>query len=303
MLRKILKKMYKCWFRFLVDHYPVYLMKKSWKNFTGMNLNLKSPRTLNEKIQWLICYSDTKEWTRLADKILVRDYVKSCGLEEILVPLLGTWNDAREIDFDRLPQKFVLKCNHDSGSVIIVDKSEKYDKTSIVEILNRALRQKYGYAHVEPHYNGIKPMILAEPFLDLDSNGISSSPIDYKFFCYGGKPDIIWVAYNRHNGQYCNHQTRDLEWNRRCDYESDHSYYRLDNSDLPRPQSLSKMIDAARKLSQGFPEVRVDFYDVKGKLYFGEMTFSSDCGRMPFFSDSYQKRAGDLIDLSLAKKR
>ena len=267
------------------------------------NLDLKNPQTLNEKIQWLICYSDTKEWTCLADKILVRDYVKACGLEDILVPVLGIWDDARKIDFDVLPSKFVLKCNHDSGSVIIVDKTKPYDKAFIVESLNKALKHKYGYAHVEPHYNGIKPMILAEKFLDLDTSNISSSAIDYKIFCYGGNPDIIWIAYNRHNGQYCNHQTRDLEWNRKYDYEADDPYYRLDDADIPRPKSLTRMIDAARRLSQGFPEVRVDFYDVNGMLFFGEMTFTSDCGRMPFFSDYYQKRAGDMIDLSLAKRK
>lgn len=290
-------------YKYQVVHSPKLLLEKRWLEYTNSHINFDNPVTLNEKIFWLICYSDMTEWSQLADKIKVRDYVKSKGLEDILVPLLGTWNDARDIDFDSLPNKFVLKCNHDSGSAVIVDKSKSFNKEEIILKLNSAVHKKFGYLTVEPHYLSIKRAILAEEYINLDSHGISMSPIDYKIFCFNGEPDVIWIAYNRHIGQYCEHQTRDLKWERRRDYEANDKSYRIGDVDIPEPKSLPQMIDAARKLSAGFPEVRVDFYDVDGKLYFGEMTFTSDSGIVSWFSDKYQKVAGEKINLQLAKRR
>ena len=290
-------------YKYQIRHNPKQFLEEKYLEFAGKPISWDNPQTLNEKILWLICYSDMSEWTRLADKIRVREYVKSKGLDDILIPLLGTWHDANDIDFDALPQKFVVKCNHDSGSAIIVDKTKGFNKRQIINKLNSALTRPYGYFSVEPHYIPIDRRILAEEYIKLDSNGLSSSPIDYKVFCYNGEPDVIWVAYNRHIGQFCECQTRDLEWNRRKDYEIADKAYRIGDADIPAPRSLKQMIEAARKLSTGFPEVRVDFYDVQGKLYFGEMTFTSDSGIISWFSDKYQISAGEKIDLNLAKLR
>lgn len=300
--RPLYNPMFDAWHRFRIEHFTKQELEKRWLAFASKPIDWNNPQTLNEKIQWLIAFSDTTEWTRLADKVLVREYVKEKGLEELLVPLVGTWNDARDIDFDALPDKCVLKCNHDSGSTIVIDKAKGIDKESSIAMLNDRLKLKYGTRHCEPHYNKIKPCILCEEFIDLDSNGLSSTPIDYKVFCYNGEPDVIWVAYNRTH-QRVEHESRDLEWNHRPEWEATHSKYQRGRGIIPRPESLKLMLEAAKKLSEGFPQVRVDFYDVKGKLYFGEMTLTSDCGRMPWFSDEYQMRAGKLIDLNLAKRK
>ena len=165
------------------------------------------------------------------------------------------------------------------------------------------MKEKFGYKQIEPHYNNIHPQILAEAYLDLDTPDISSSCIDYKIFCYNGEPDVVLVTYNRHTGEFVEHQVRALAWALRPEYGADDSYYRLGDAELPCPESLESMIRAARILSNGFPQVRVDFYDVKGKAYFGELTFTSDCGRMPYFSNEYQIIAGSKIDLTLAQKK
>lgn len=279
--------------------YADILFEKSF----GHKINWKHPRDLNEVINYLEFCTDTKEWSILTDKILVRDYVKGKGLEDILVPLLGIWNDAADIDFDALPQKFVLKCNHDSASTHIIDKGKRIDKAKIIAELNSCLGRKYGDEGNEPHYNRIIPKILAEKYLEQENHlDISSSLIDYKIWCFNGEPDVIWVAYNR-NKKYLNHETYDYNWNFMSTFGNDDSFYKLGTGIIPPPKSLDKMLSAARILSQGFPQVRVDFYDIDGSLYFGEMTFTSDAGRMPYFSEIYLKRAGAKIDLSNIRKR
>ena len=289
--------------RMLLDYFPKVEIELRWSHFSSKPIDWDNPRTLNEKIQWLILYSDTREWTRLADKLLVRDYVKEKGLGDLLVPLLGVWDDADDIDFEELPERFVLKCNHDSGSTILVNKNQIYDRKAICAELNAKLKKKFGYNNAEPHYNGINPKVLAEMFLDFSDQHISSSPIDYKVFCYNGEPDVILVTYNRHPQRYLNLQVRDLVWRICPEYGSDTSFYKHTGDDMPQPISLREMIEAAHILSEGFPQVRVDFYDIKGKLYFGEMTFTSDCGRMPYFSETYQSLAGKKINLELAKRK
>lgn len=302
LLDRVQNKLLWEWQKYSIDHCPKYAVRKKWKEAFGRSIDLENPKTLNEKIEWLVSYTDLSTWTPLADKILVRDYIHECGLDDIQVPLLGTWGDANDIDFDSLPQKFVLKCNHDSASTHIIDKAKPFDKKAIIEDLNEHLKVRYGYWSVEPHYNQINPMILAEEYLDMGSVDFSSSVVDYKLFCYNGKPDMIMVIYNRHPGEYIVMEYFDLDWNYHPEWGAYDDTFRKGNGIVPRPESLDKMIDVACRLSKGFPEVRVDLYDVKGKIYFGELTFTSDCGRMPYLSDEYQLRAGAKIDLSLAKR-
>lgn len=292
------------WNEFILDHFTKRTLSKYWRRDFHSELDWKHPKDLNEKIQWLILYSDTSEWSRLTDKVLVRDYVREKGLGDMLVPLLGVWKDAREIDFDRLPEKFVLKCNHDSASVKIIDKTKGFDKNALIDYFNYKVRTKFGYLSGEPHYNKIKPRILAEEFLPLDGAGISSTPIDYKIWCFNGEPYMVWVAYNRDNVDgHVDTESYDLDWNYHHEWGKFTNHYRDGRGRVPRPESLDDMINAAKLLSKGFPEVRVDFYDVKGKAYFGEMTFTSDCGRMPFYSKQHLLEMGNKVDLALAPLR
>lgn len=298
---RVRNRLTELWNRFLVDHFTKYVLSRYWFRDFHYHLDWKNPKDLNEKIQWLILYSDTTEWSRLADKVAVRDYVIEKGLGHLLVPMLGVWDDARNINFDSLPDKFVLKCNHDSASVMILDKTKGFDKEKIVEEFNNKLRVKFGYLSCEPHYNKIKPMVMAEEYLPIDGAGISTTPIDYKIWCFNGKPYIVWVAYNRDNvNGHVEVEQYDLNWNYHHDWGRFTDHYRDGGGKVPRPKSLDNMLSAAEILSQGFPEVRVDFYDVDGKVYFGEMTFTSDCGRMPFYSKEFLLQMGKLVDLSLA---
>ncbi|WP_317323849.1 ATP-grasp fold amidoligase family protein [Leyella lascolaii] len=301
---RIKNRITKKWNEFLVDYFTKYVLSKYWYRDFHYRLDWNNPKDLNEKIQWLILNSDTSEWSRLADKVAVRDYVKEKGLGHMLIPLLGVWNDARKIDFDNLPDKFVLKCNHDSASVKIIDKSVGFDKKKIIEDFNNKLRVKFGYLSCEPHYNRIPPMIMAEEYLPIDGAGISKTPIDYKIWCFNGKPYIVWVAYNRDNVHgHVEVEQYDLKWNYHHEWGRFTNHYRDGGGKVPCPKFFDDMLNAAKLLSEGFPEVRVDFYDVSGKAYFGEMTFTSDCGRMPFYSKDFLLQMGELVDLSLAPKK
>lgn len=273
-----------------LDHHHDRVVQREWKKRFGHSIDWNDPKDLNEKIQWLMCFSDTSEWTRLSDKVAVRDYVAEKGLGDLLVPLLGTWEHAADIPWETLPEKFVLKCNHDSGSTHIID--PQTDRTAVASALDEALGQKYGYRHGEMHYNGIAPCILAEAYLDSGD----AVPVDYKVWCFDGKPYCIWACHGRTaDAVYVN--VYDLDWNPRPEASVFTDHYRDGGCALPRPATLPQMLEAAAKLSEGFPEVRVDFYEVRGKLYFGEMTFASLMGMMDFYTPQFLKEMGDQVKL------
>ena len=281
--------------KFLIDHYPKMIIDHEWLVEFGYKIDWDNPRDINEKIQWLICYSDTSEWIRLADKYKVREFVKERGLEHILVPLYGVWKKAEEIDFDMLPDKFVLKCNHDSGSTIVVDKSRGFDKKEIINYYNSKLKHKFGYMSCEPFYNKIKPLIIAEHYLEPPTSS-ADSIVDYKIWAFNGHVESIWACYDRtEEATYVN--IFDLDWNCHPEYSVFTAHYRDGKGQAPRPRHLDEMIKAASILSKGFPQVRADFYEVQGKLYFGEMTFTSLYGRMDFFTQEYLEKLGSLVDL------
>lgn len=284
-LKKHILSLYK---RMMLDYFRPVWIDREWKKWKGYGIDWQSPRDLNEKIQWLLCYGDTSQWARLSDKILVRDYVREKGLEALLVPLLGTWQHARDIPYDRLPERFVLKCNHDSGSTHIIGPDT--DREKVNRELDAALKVKYGYRHGEVHYNGIRPRILAEEFLD----GGETAPTDYKVWCFDGKPHCIWACYGR-TPEYTYVNVYDTQWKVRPEASVFTAHYRDGGGKLPRPASLERMLSAAAALSEGFPEVRVDFYDIGGRLYFGEMTFASLMGRMDFYSDDFLREMGSLV--------
>ena len=276
----------------MLDHFPAAFIGMEWKRRTGYKLDWAHPRDLNEKIQWLQCYTDTRSWTRLSDKVLVREYVKEKGLGDMLVPLLGVWKHATDIPFAQLPPVFVLKCNHDSGSTHIIRPGTDLSAVSVQ--LEQALSRPYGYRHGELHYNRIQPCILAESYLD--SGGIP--PIDYKVWCFDGKPYCILVCYNRTPQSVCL-SVYTLDWQLRPEVSVYSTHYIDGGRLLPRPATLPKMLEAAKVLSQGFPQVRVDFYEVGGKPYFGEMTFTSQAGSMDYFTPAFLKELGQQVQLPL----
>ncbi len=266
----------------------------------GRTMHWDNPQTLDEKIQWLKFYSDTSLWTELSDKYMVREYVKQKGLSDLLVPLIGKWDNVHEIDWGALPNQFIMKTNHGSADAqICIDKS-KIDLSEWKYHFILASHKEYGINNCEFHYGKIKPCIIAEKLLDASKQPISSkSLIDYKVWCVNGEPQYIWACYDRTNARV-QVMMYDTQWNavpQKC-FCTPH--YRIAPELLPPPYSLRQMMESARALAEGFPVVRVDFYEVDKKLYFGEMTFTAAGGFNDFYSQEFQNEMGEMIDLSLA---
>lgn len=262
---------------------------------TGKKMNWKHPVDFNEKINWLKLHSDTSLWTLCADKYKVRDFIKQKGYGDLLVPLLGKWERAEEIDFAKLPNRFVLKTNHGSGDVIVVKDKNKINFDNVRKILNKNLKTPYGKYQGESHYLGIPPCIIAEPLLIQNSN-VSCSIIDYKIICFNGKPYCTLCFFNRKDGHY-DFELHDLNWgyHPECLVFNEHS--RDGKGVIDKPYSYDLMLKAASDLSKGFPQVRVDFYEIDGKPLLSELTFTTTGGCITYLTDDFLKELGEQIKL------
>lgn len=282
-------------------HHPILLARIRYYARFKKPLHLKNPQTLNEKILFLSLKTDTTLWTRCADKYEVRDYVKECGLEDILIPLVGVWEHATDIDFNKLPDEFVLKATHGSGDIKVVKDKTKLDIPKIVAEFEEDLKHQYGALESGHHYMRIHPRMIAEELIhnDPETAKISSSIIDYKIWCFNGKVHWLWACANRdeHTTEV---MTYDTDWNAHPEYSIFENDYRHGEI-LPKPKNLERMIEVAEKLAKPFPCVRVDLYNIDGKIYFGELTFTSYGGLQDFYTDEFQKLAGSKIDLSGVK--
>ena len=228
----IRKHLYRRWNAWAWDHCHKGRIRRLYKRTVGRKLNLAAPEDLNEKIQWLICNADTSEWTRLSDKLQVREYVASKGLGDLLVPLLGSWERSADILYDRLPEKFVLKCNHDSHSTHIIDAGT--DRAAVGKALDDALGVKLGYRFGETFYNPIPPRILAEEYLDSGTR----LPVDYKVWCLDGKPYCIFTCSDRAD-KHLSIGVYTLDWQ---PWEGALVYsdqFRPEDASLPRPAVAS----------------------------------------------------------------
>lgn len=289
-------------FRDLVDHNIRKAIDIKWGLTYGKKFPWKNPVTLNEKITWLSSMTDTTEWTRLADKFEVREYVRDCGLGDILTKCYGVWDNVDDIIWDALPKQFVIKCTHDCGSTIIVKDKNSLNIEETKQFLKAHLARRMGYGTCEPHYTRIKPRIMAEELLPISEDGISSTLIDYKIWCLDGKATVAFVCYDRHLDSDKNegHTVYDIynikDWKPKRDCLTE-TYKDVIFKDIPKPRNLDKMIEASERLAKGFPQVRIDLYNVNGCIYFGEMTFTSQGGRMSYFTPEYQKELGDRITL------
>lgn len=260
------------------------------------SINWDNPRDLIEKIYWLQFKTDTSLWTKYADKYLVRDYIKESGYNDHLPKLYGKWDDVEEIDFSKLPEKFVLKTNNGCGTVLIVKNKEEINIKKTRRKLKRWLSLPYGYSGAQLHYLKIKPCIIAEELLENNKEDIVISPnslIDYKVYCINGEPEAIWVAYDRtYTGVYMTIYDSEWEKHPKCLVSSD--YYTYSAKDIPKPKCLNEMLEISRKLSKPFHQVRVDFYIINNKPIFGELTFTTGTG---FFTKDFYNYLGNKIDL------
>lgn len=285
--------------------FPILLAKMRFRKLFGRKLDLRNPKDLNEKIIWLSLYSDTSLWTRCADKYAVRGYVEEKGLGKILVKLYGKWDKVEEIDWQSLPKSFVMKTNNGAGTVLVVDDKEKLDLNKTKALLSRWLKKDITSSTTEFHYRNIKPCIIAEELLEFTEadKAISSSIIDYKIWCFNGKPDSVLVCSNRRKEGGCALSVFDLDWN----YRPEASVFNNEHFEalrpIPRPEKLNEMVEIAECLSRDFPEVRVDLYHINGKIYFGELTFTSLGGTMTYYTPKELLRMGKKIDLSDVKKQ
>ena len=308
-------------FKILKAKYFALLMRNSWICKYVLFKNLKvavnmvwyrrylryfpwnNPTTLNEKITWLSAMTDTSKWTEYSDKFEVRKYIQSIGLGHILTECYGVWNSVEEIDFDKLPCSFVLKCTHDCGSTILVEDKNKLNISETKSFLKKHLKYKMGYDTCEPHYTKIKPRIMAEELLKEKSvEGFSShSAVDYKFWCINGKVEWLFICYDRYLESESTHSAvfdiYDVRsWKPMRQYLTS-DYKKVNFKDVPKPENLEEMVITAEKIASGFKQVRVDLYDINNKIYFGEMTFTSQGGRMSYYTQEFQERMGGLIDL------
>jgi hypothetical protein len=272
---------------------PEALAAYRYRRVAGHALDLDAPRDLNAKIQWLKFRSDTSRWVELADKVRVRDYVRKCGYGSILNELFGVYSRATDIDYSALPSSFVLKVNNASAAIILVKDKRALDVADTGRRLERWLRTPFGVATAEPYYRRMRPCILAERYLDQDG-GPSTSLIDYKFHCFHGEPAFCLALCNRMIGGHVSKIVYDLHWNKHNEHlvEGERT-----DIEVPRPRSYATMLEIARDLSQTFPFVRVDLYEIEGNPIFGELTFTPAGGFITYYTPDFLNTLGDMLRL------
>ncbi|WP_394238285.1 ATP-grasp fold amidoligase family protein [Niallia oryzisoli] len=263
----------------------VYL-KLLFQHRMGKKLNLGNPTTYNEKLQWLKLYDRKPEYTEMVDKYEVRKYIEETIGEEYLIPLLGVYNSFDEINFTTLPDQFVLKCTHDSGGVVICKDKSKLDIEAVRKKINISLSRNYYYHGREWPYKNIKPRIICEKYM-VDESGVELK--DYKFFCFDGEPKALFIATDR--GIDTRFDFFDMEFNHLPFWQ----HYKNGVKKISKPVGFDDMISLARILSKEIPHIRVDFYDINGKIYFGELTFYHFSGLEKFYPDKYDEIFGNWI--------
>lgn len=287
--------------RITVGMNPRLEMNRYYRTFFGRNVDFEQPKDLIEKIYWMLLYSDTSLWSKCADKYAMREYVNECGCEQYLPANYGHWDKVSAIDFSFLPSEFVLKSNNGCGTVLVVKDKTKLDIDATKKILKQWLSIPFGWSGAQLHYTKIEPCIIAEELLHQDEELNQYSPesmVDFKVWCINGEPESVLIVYERNRSGY-SLDLYDTNWNRLNQYLKKEGHFVFHEKEFQRPACLEEMLTVARKLSEPFPQVRVDFYVVKGKPVLGELTFTTGYG---YFTDGYYNYLGSKIDLSKVKR-
>jgi hypothetical protein len=274
-----------------------FYLKAYYRLEMGSKLNLKEPKTFNEKLQWLKLYDRNPEYIQMVDKIAVKKYVANIIGEEYIIPTLGIWDTFEDIDFDKLPNQFVLKTNHSGGSngVVICKDKSTLNIEAARRKLNKSLRTNYFYKTREWPYKKIKPCILAEKYLE-DESGLELK--DYKFFCFNGEPKIIQVDFHRFEDHTRN--IYDIDWkllDLKIKFKNDPNFI------INKPLELNKMLEFASILSKNIPHLRVDFYYANGKIFLGELTFYHGSGTENFIPNNWNYKLGCWIEFTQVEKQ
>lgn len=279
--------LYKYFFRLIPD--AVWL-KMQYRRLVGRKLNLKNPVTYNEKLQWLKLHDRNPLYTKLVDKYEVRQYVADLIGDEYLIPLLGVWDDFDDIDFDKLPNQFVLKCTHDSGGLVVCKNKAELNISAARKKINKCLKFNYYWALREWPYKNVKPRIIAEKYME-DESGYELK--DYKVFCFNGIPNALFIATDRGI-----HETKfdffDTELNH---LPMKQHYPNNPNIKIPDPDGVKKMFELAKVLTKEFKHCRADFYDINGRVYFGELTFSHFSGMAPIEPFEWDEKFGSWLKI------
>ena len=267
-------------------HYLFHMLKP---------LDLKNPKTYNEKLQWLKLHDKRPEYTQMVDKIAAKEYVANIIGNEYIIPTIAIYDKPEDIDFDQLPNQFVLKVTHDSGGIFVCKDKQTINKREAIKKMEWGLKRTYYKLNREYPYKDVPRRIIAEQYME-DESGYELK--DYKIFCFDGKPKLLFVATDRQI-----HKTKfdffDLDWNH-LPFTNGHP-----NSPEPiqKPKNFEKMLEIAAKLSQGIPHVRVDLYNINGKIYFGEMTFFHWSGIVPFVPEEWDYKIGDMLHLPILQAK
>ena len=261
-------------------------LKAYARNSLGYELNLENPRTFNEKLNWLKLNYRKTEFSDMVDKYSVKEYASKLIGNDYIIPTLGVYDSFDEIDFEKLPKQFVLKCTHDSSSVIVCKNKLNFDFDSARKKLSSSLKVNYYWVAREWPYKNVKPRVIADMYLD-DHTG--NELRDYKFWCFDGKPLYMYCSVKNNN---CYENFYDMEFN---PIYIDHSFPRH-NPEFQKPEAFEKMKELAEKLSLGIPVVRIDFFEVEDRVYFAEYTFYDWAGLRSFGSD-WDRKLGELIKL------
>ena len=271
-------------------------IKRAYRNMMGKELDLNNPKTFNEKLQWLKLYDRRKEYTKMVDKYEAKEYVANIIGEEYIIPTIGVYDSFDEIDFDKLPKQFVMKCTHDSGGNVICKDKSKLDIEKAREKINNSLKTNYYWVWREWPYKNVKPRIIIEPYLE---DKKYKELRDYKFFVFSGKVELMFIASNRQGKGDTYFDFFDRKF-KHLDVINGHP---MNPKGVEKPKNYNKMIELAEKLSNKVPQVRIDFYEINGKIYFGEITFYHWSGFTPFEPEEWDYKFGEYIKLPNKKRR
>ena len=265
-------------------------LKRMYRIHMGRELDLKDPKTYTEKLQWLKLYDHRPEYTVMVDKYAVKNYVSKKIGPEYVIPLLGVWDKVEDIDFDSLPKQFVLKTTHDSGGIVVCKDKDTLDIGKAKAQLRYFLNRNYYDRNREWPYRAVPHRIIAERYMEDPKQGELQ---DYKFFTFGGVPKVLYIAQGRGLGGETVADFFDMDFQ--------HLPFTIDHNMAPvppeKPKNFEKMKQLAAVLSEGTPQLRVDFYEVEGKIYFGEMTFFHCSGMEAFHPGKWDQIFGSWVEL------
>lgn len=289
---RFLKKMIIFWgskgfFKWIPD--DIYL-SMYYEVCIGKKLDLNNPKSFNEKMQWLKINYRKPNLTALVDKYEVKKYISEMIGEKYVIPTIGVWNKFEDIDFSSFPAKFVLKCTHDSGSIVICKNKDQFNIDKARKKLNTCLNRNFYWTCREWPYKNVKPRIIAEIYMEEESEGELK---DYKLMCFNGKFKCSFVCGERFSKEGLKITFYDENWNR-MPFER---HYPASDIEIPEPKNYKEMIRLSEILSKGFPFVRVDFYEIKGYIYIGELTFFPGSGFEEFKPEKYDYILGSWIKL------